>query len=826
MKFQTIAAGQTVSHYRLLDKLGEGGMGVVFAAADEHLGRHVAIKFLHPKRNGRMSRARFLREARAASILSHPNIGAIYDYGKTEDGRPYIIMELLRGRNLSDVLRAGSLSVGRTLSIIEGVLEALAEAHRNGIVHRDVKPSNIHIDERGQVKVLDFGLAKPIALEGCVQRGAAPDLPTQTLAGTVLGTPLYVSPEQATGAPVDQRGDLFAVGAILYECLAGRPAFAAPSVVEIFAQVISPEQAPPPSRHNRDVPPALDRVTLKALAKAPGDRYQSAEEFLEDLRRVPAPDADAAGAQGVLGRGFDTVYKAAVSGGHMLRSPFQRSGELTVGSVSLTPRNVQRLSLLLLLCGLARALAYVGRRTYMREGPVESIAVLPLVNETGDESIEYIGDGLTDALVDSLATVHGLKVISRGSTLKYKGRNASPAAVGADLGVEVALTGRITRANGQLEVAAELTDTRDGKRIWSKQYAGEVSDLLSVRRSLLLDVIDGLHLKLSDSRRDAAAGRPSVDPTAYDLYMKGRWYWNKMTMDNSRQAVSYFQQALDIDPGFALAHVGIAESYMLNSWVPSSESYMRARASVTKALELDPDLAEAHATLGFLKTHFERDWDGAEQEYRRAIELSPNSATAHHYYSAHLMARGRGEDFFREIRIAKELDPLSPIINADVGMYYVYKKDYDRAVEEFKRVGLLFPDFYTVNFFSAYAYTHKGMYPEAIAEYEKALALSKRHSLVLAGLGYTYAVAGRTAEARGVLHELEEMKKVKNVPPLRFAVVYAGLGDKDAAMGQLELSYEQQDIMLVHVNMMPFFDSLRGDPRFQDLIRRLGLTPP
>lgn len=286
MRFEAITSGQTVSHYRLLSKLGEGGMGIVFAAADEQLGRQVAIKFLHPKRNNRVSRARFLREARAASTLNHPNIGAIYDYGKTEDGRPYIIMELLRGRNLADVLGSEGLSIERTLAMVGGVLEALAEAHRNGVIHRDVKPSNIHLDERGLVKVLDFGLAKSLAEDALADVSpAGADMPTRTLAGAVLGTPLYVSPEQATGSPVDQRGDLFAVGAILYECLAGRPAFAAPSVVEIFAQVISPEQVPPPSRYNRAVSPALDRITLRALAKSPGDRYQSAEEFLEALRR-------------------------------------------------------------------------------------------------------------------------------------------------------------------------------------------------------------------------------------------------------------------------------------------------------------------------------------------------------------------------------------------------------------------------------------------------------------------------------------------------------------------------------------------------------------
>lgn len=827
MRFETISSGQTVSHYRLLDKLGEGGMGVVFAAADEQLGRQVAIKFLQPKRNNRVSRARFLREARAASILSHPNIGAVYDYGKTDDGRPYIIMELLRGRNLSDVLAAGGLSIARTLSIVADVLEALAEAHRNGIIHRDVKPSNIHIDERGHVKVLDFGLAKSLSEEnGAARLAAMADLPTQTLAGTMLGTPLYVSPEQATGSPVDQRGDIFAVGAILYECLTGRPAFAAPSVVEILAQVISPEQVLPPSHYNPAVPPALNRITLKALAKGSGDRYQSAEEFLECLRRVPAPASGAPPARSFLSRSFDSLQGAAANGGHALRHPFQTKGWLSVDSLSLSPPNVRRLSLLLLLLTLALLLGFVGLRTYMRAGPVESVAVLPLVNETGDESIEHIGEGLTDALIDSLATAPGLKVISRNSTLKYKGRNVAPSVVAADLGVQAVLTGRITRATGgRLEVATELTDARSERRIWSNSYARDDSDLLSVRQALTLDVMEGLHLNPTDSRKVVAARRPPTDPAAYYLYTKGRWYWNKMTMDGSLQAVSYFQQALDIDPNFALAHMGIAESYMLNGWVPSSESYKRAKASVTRALELDADLGEAHATLGFIKTHFERDWDGAEEEYRRAIELSPNSATVHHFYASQLLARGQAEDYLREITLAKELDPLSPMISADAGVYYILKKDYDRALEEYKKVALVFPDFHPAHSFAADAYVYKGMYDEAIAEYQKALSLSKRHSRTLASLGYAYASAGREAEAREVLRELEEMRKVKNVPPLRFAIVYAGLGDRAEAVRWLERSYEERDIMLVHINQMPFTNSLKGDAGFEDFLRRAGLPP-
>jgi serine/threonine-protein kinase len=825
MSSEAIASGQLVSHYRLLDQIGRGGMGVVFTAEDIHLRRRVAIKFLDQERNTRVSRARFLREARAASVLSHPDIAAVYDYGETDDGRPFIVMELLRGQNLSDVLEQAGLTLDRSVSVVGRVLEALAEAHRHGIVHRDVKPSNIHLGERGEVKVLDFGLAKSLNDESPAgQDAAAGDLPTRTLAGAVLGTPLYVSPEQATGAPVDQRGDLFAVGAVLYECLTGRPAFAAPSVVEIFARVISPEPLPPPSRYNPSVPPALDRVTLKALAKRTADRYQSAEEFLEELRRVRVPDAGTPPRQRAFDLGPQRISRTISSGWNALRAPFQKRVESLTNSASLSPRNARRLSGLLLICTLVLVLGFVGLRAYREGGPIESVAILPFTNETGDENVEYVSDGLADALVESLATVSGLKVISRSSTLKYKGREADPSAVGSALNVQALLTGKIARTDGRLEVTAELVDTRNGRRVWVKRYTGNFGNVLSVREGLVRDLIEELCPDLSATRKSAATRRPSTDPAAYDLYTKGRWHWNKMTIDGARQSIDYFQQAIDIDPNFALAYVGMAETYMLNSWVPSRESYLRAQAAVTRALQLDPDLGAAHATSGFIKTHYERDWAGAEEEYRRAIELSPNGASAHQWYAAHLMALGRAEDSFREINRARELDPLSPLLNANVGLYYVQQRDYDRGIEELKKVEVLFPGFFVTHYYEGYAYMCKGAYAEAVAEYEKALALSKRHPLVLAALGYTHARAGREAEARDMLHELEEMKREKNVPPMRFAIVHAGLGDKDEAMRLLEQSYEQQDVLLIQISTFAYFDSLKDDPRFQDLLRRMGLT--
>lgn len=830
MDFGEPKAGQTISHYRLLHKLGEGGMGVVYAAEDTHLGRQVAVKFLIATSHKRLSRARFLREARASSVLSHPNIATIHDYGETDEGCPFIVMELLRGQTLSDLLGAGALTPGQSVAIIRSVLDALCEAHRHGIVHRDIKPSNIAIGERGQVKVLDFGLAKSVGEENLVEadaevKGLDADalsaLPTRTLAGSLLGTPLYVSPEQATGAAVNQRSDLFSVGAVLYECLARRPAFAAPSVVEILAQVINPAAPPPPSTFNHAVPAELDRITLKALSKTADERYQSAEEFLAELREVNLPES-ATAAEPHASRpspesSLDSLYRKIVSHGNKSRGSLQNVRVMTVGKAARWQPWARRTT----LAGVAvLTILLLGMRYFSPAKPINSIAVLPFVNEGRDEGMEYLSEGFTDSLISRFSQVPGLKVISRNSVAKYKGETLDPSAAAASLNVQAVLIGRINKLGDELLVSVKLIDARDGSRLWGEQYQKKNYELVALQESIARKVIEKLD-KVSDLKNK----RPP-DPVAYDFYIKGRQYWNKFTLDTARQAIQCFQKAIEIDPDFALAYAGLADTYVLNTWVPPQESYMRASAAVARALQLDESIGEAHATLGFIKSHYDRDWAGAEAEFKRAIELSPGYATAHHWYADQLMAQGQFEHAFQELLLARDLDPLSPIINTEVGLYYFYTRQYDRAAAHFRKVGDLFPDFFPTNYYLGWTYTQQGKYAEAIAEYEKALSLSKRHSLVLAMLGYTYAVAGREADARAVIRELEEMTAQRNVSPYRFALVYTGLGDKDMAFKSLDKAFDERDIMMIHVNVTPFSDPLRADARFGELLQRMGLAPP
>lgn len=828
MNFGEPQLGQTISHYRLLSKLGAGGMGVVYAAEDAHLGRQVAIKFLSVDKHRRLSRARFLREARSASVLNHPNIATVYDYGETEDGRPFIVMELLRGQTLAGLLAAGALTVERGVSIIREVLEALCEAHRLGIVHRDIKPSNVFVCERGRVKVLDFGLAKSLSGTDSGEPGedTISDLPTQTLDGVVLGTPLYVSPEQATRARVDERSDLFSVGAMLYECLTGRPAFAAPSVVEILARVVGPAAPPPPSSFNGQVTRELNRVTLKALAKSAEGRYKSAEKFLEDLNRVNLKPSGRA-TPAALTQSVEALRRKIVSGSYAVRSSLRMSrfGRLVVTEPDA--RGWRRRASWVASAVAALGLLIFIMSAYRPAEAIDSIAVLPFVNESHDESLEYLSDGLADSLNLGLSRLPGLKVISRNSVAGYKGREVDPAAAGADLKVSAVLTGSVSRSGDELSVTAELVDARNSRVLWKASRSAKTSDLVSIRQEIVGGVFKALRPGLTPERVATAVKPPSTNPEAYELYMKGRWYWNKYTRENSTQALNYFNQAIDADPGFALAYVGLADTYVLIGWVPSSESYVRAKAAVEKSLSIDGELGEAHATLGFIKTHYERNWAGAEAEFKKAIELNPGYPVAHQWYADYFLARGEFDKFLAQVNLARLLDPLSASIDKDVGRYYFFTRQPARAIEHLRRSLTLFPNFSPTHIALGEAYTENGMYAEAVAECDNAIEVSKGNSLPVAVRGYAYARWGKEAEARAALRDLDAIKALgRNVPSTRYALVYTALGDKDAAFEWLNRAYDERDIQAAYVNVNPFYDSLRDDPRFAQFVQRLGLTPP
>lgn len=816
-------------HYRLLNKLGEGGMGVVYRAEDTVLRREVAIKFLIDG-NKRLSRARFLREARSVSVLNHPNIATIYDFGETVGGTPFMVMELLCGPTLADLLSTRHLDRRQAFEIIESVLEALEESHRHGIIHRDIKPSNIVVTNRGAVKVLDFGLAKSMLEQNQLQNASEDldDVATQTFTGVVLGTPLYLSPEQATGKPVDRRSDLFSVGAVLYECLAGRSAFGAPSVVEIFARIVSSKPPLPPSEFEPAVSPELDRIVLKALSRQPEDRYQSAEQFLEELRQEYNDTASDISTTHSL-RSLDSWYRK------LIRGSSGRDRALHTRSIQnlrtmATSSNGQRLALLcfpialLLFVLLMISGARPSRSGPTRSGPINSIAVVPFSNETGDSSVEYFSDGFTDSLISGLSQFHYFKVISRNSVARYKGQTIDTAAVASELKVGAVLIGKITRLGDELHITAELIEAQSRSVLWNAEYTKKVSDARSVQEDILEKTVETLR-QIPNEGQLSLLPKGTQDPRAYDLYVKGKWYWNKRTGDGLKQALECFQAAIDIDPNYALAYSGLADSYVINAgWAPPRESYLRAKAATQRALELDNNLGEAHSTLGFIKAHYERDWQGAEEEFRLAIRLSPNYATAHHWYAAYLIARRQFDQASQELQRARELDPLSPMINTDLGLIYFYNRQYDQAIAQLQTNRDLFPGSFPSHYFLGWAYTAAGRYDEAIAEYQKALEISKGHTMVIAMMGYTYAVSGNKAEAWKILKELEEETTHRYVAPFRFAMVYIGLGEKDLAFQWLNKAFDELDILLIYINATPFSDSLRQDPRFDQLLQRLKLN--
>ncbi len=821
-----LAIGQTFSHYRLLDKLGEGGMGIVYLAEDTVLRRQVAIKFLSLERNRPMFHSRFLREAQAASKLNHSNIAAIYDYGKTEDERPFIVMELVRGQTLAELLKAGTLPIERSIEIIKKVLEALEEAHAHGIIHRDIKPSNISISDRGVVKVLDFGLAKSLLDEASETEGDARDLPTQTLTGVVLGTPLYVSPEQATGAPVDARSDVFSVGAVLYECIAKHPAFAAPSVVEIFAQVVSSVPPAAPSSYNPEATSEIDRIILKALSRSIADRYQSVREFLEDVQQLDPDPSRTSRRHRVLGSSLDALYRRIISHSHV-RPP---SVVAKNGSSSNWSHHKSRRAVTLVYLGVGMILiaVFIGVLTYRpvqpAAEPIDSIAVLPFVNESQDEKLDYIGEGLSDSLISNLSQLTALKVISRNSVARYKNQKIDPRAIGTDLNVKAFVSGTVKAVADEIEVAVELVDARDGSHVWGDHYKLKRSDTFSVGEEITQKISEKLRrIKKGEPNQMAAKNRP-VNPAAHELYVKGKWYWNKRTNDDQKQAIICFAQAIEIDPDYALGYAGLADTYVINGWFQPRESYIRAKAAAERALQLDNTLGEAHATLGFIKAHYERDWVHAEEEFQHAISLKPSYATAYHWYGDLLLARGQFDQAMEKFKIAKELDPLSPMINISVGLVYYYGRQNDLAITYFRKMTDLFPNFFPAHYYLAWAYTVNGQYEEAIVSYQRALEISKGHSMVKAWLGYAYAKSGRADLARKVLRELQESESQKYVSPMRYAAIYIGLDEKDLAFKWLDTACDDLDLLVIYLNVNPLFDSLRGDARFEAVLRRLSLA--
>ena len=836
----------TNSHYRILEKLGEGGMGEVYLAEDTRLGRRVALKILPQAfAEDEVRMHRFEQEARSASNLNHPNIITIYDIGHA-NSLHYIASEFIDGTTLRDYTAETEIKALEALEIAIQVASALDAAHQAGVVHRDIKPENIMLRPDRIVKVLDFGLAKLVEGDPDSTDVDAETKPMGvTQPGAVIGTYVYMSPEQARGLPVDARADIWSMGCVLFEMMAGRPPFSGLTRSDMIAAIL--EREPPPlARYSDDVPSELQRIVTKALAKNRDERYQTVKDLLIDLRQLrqelefearlsrsmqssPDDETQAGGNQPAraLSKDRDTHVVSARSTRPSTPVPTVSSAEYIVTGIKQNKRTV----LMAVAAGVFLSLAVVAGILYFNRKPqrtINSVAVLPFVNTSNDPESEYLSDGITESLINSLSQLPELRVMSRSSVFRYKGMQVEPHNVGRELGVEAVLVGRVVQRGDALSISVELVDARDNTHLWGKQYNRKLTEILALQDEMAKDLSQSLRLRLSGEEQQRLVKRYTDNVEAYQLYLKGRYYWNKRTPDGFKKGLEMFQQAIDTDPGYALAYAGLADSYaMLGDYsvLAPRETFPRAEAAATTALKLDDNLAEGHTSLAFVKMAYEWDWAAADREFRRALELNPNYATAHQWYASYLVMMGRFDESTREIKRAQELDPLSRIINANLGLHYYYARKYDESIEQLKKTISIDEGFSIPHQYLGRTYIQKGMYKEAIAELERARELSDNAPEVVASLGHAYAVAGRTNDARRVLTDLDDLARQRYVLPYFRAAVYTGLGDKDEAFAWLERAFDERHPGLVLVNVDPRFDILRSDPRFADLVRRLGVAP-
>src|SRR6266498_1919556 len=789
-----LSPSSILSHYRIISKIGEGGMGEVYLAQDTKLDRKVALKILSTDvASNRDRMERFIREAKSAAALSHPNIAQIFEIGE-HDGTHFIAMEFIDGVTLREKIHRERTELKKLLRYLQHVAEGLAKAHAAGIVHRDLKPDNIMVTRDGHAKILDFGLAKLIeprlteTSDGENHDEAATAILQQhSRPGVIMGTVGYMSPEQAQGKTneVDQRSDIFSFGCILYEAVTGHQAFAGKDVVTEL----------------RDLRRELEGVGI-------------------DTTVPQAISETTAG----LGGEIKTAETGGAQTGSSVSTPVS-SAEYVVSGIKQHKLAVAGAALLLVAVGVGLILFWRGRNP---EAAIGSIAVLPFENKSGNADSEYLSDGLAESLIYRLSQLSNLKVSPRSSVFRYKGQAIDAEKIGNELGVDAVMSGRLIQRGDNLTISVDLIDVRNKRTLWGEQFERKMSDLLATQREIASAITEKLQVRLSGNDTNGITKRYTNDNEAYQLYLKGRFYWNKRTGEGIKKAIELLTAATEKDPDFALAYAALADSYVISSnytGARPAETMPQAKAYAKKSIEIDGTLAEPHAALAMVTWNFEWDKTGAEREYKKAIELNPNYPTAHHWYSRLLRSLGRQDEAFSEIKRAAELDPLSLIFLNNIAEIYLDRGDLNASFNTCQRMIELDPNFWPGHSVLGIVHVKQSRFTEATAETLKAVELSNRSSGSLALLGYVNARSGRRDEAQSVITELEKKFAEKTADARDLAIVYAGLNDKDKAFEWLEKAYQYRSFQLANLRLEPLLmEALSSDPRWADLFRRIGLS--
>lgn len=828
------AANSLISHYRIISKLGEGGMGEIFLAEDTRLKRNVALKILTRSFAANMDRVRrFEQEAYAASALNHPNILTIYERG--EEGEiGFIVSELVDGEALRARIDRSPVAVKEAVGVAIQIASGLDAAHRAGIIHRDIKPENIMIRRDGIVKVLDFGLAK---LAEVSPASIDTEAPTRAIYKTdpakIMGTAVYMSPEQARGLTIDARTDIFSLGVVIYEMIAGHRPFAGSNSNEILASILSDKEPPPLARYANDVPAELERIVAHALRKDPDRRYQNVRDLLLDLTSLQERMA------------FESELKRSASAEYSNEAPSVQFGNrvgyhLENGTQSTrSDSNIEDLlvgfkrrkgTAFLVLAALVAATVlgwfyFLGSDNTAATNQPISIAILPFADSSADADTEYLSDGITDSIISSLSQLSQLRVMARSTVFRYKGKEIDPKKVGAELGVQAVLMGRVIQRNESLTITTELVSVSDGTQLWGGRYNRKLADVFAVQEEIAQEISEKLRLRLTGDEKKLLAKRYTDSTDAYQLYLMGRFHWAKFTKEEVEKSIEYYNQALAKDSNYALAYFGLSDAYALlaTNYRRPNEAFPKALFYAEKALELDPTLLEAHFARGAYELWYGWDWRIAEQELKRAMDPNTNTGGAHDLYGQFLVATGRFDEGLAESKRGVELQPFLPITNANLALNYYLTRQYNEAISQCRKTLELDPAFFPGSIEIGWTYGQQGRYQDALAELTRTRDMPGGFVPATAELGYVYAVSGERAGAQKMLQELHERSGQEFVDPYYIAIIHLGLGDADQTFLWLNKAYEERSFWLLYLRVEPKYDRLRQDPRFADLVRRVGL---